>query len=426
MSPRLPYRGLAITGVVLILAGCLAGIIVPAGLGWDFANFYDAGHKALVGQVADLYDPTSRIAGEEPQGRMTFWGVPISSYFYAPLAWLPPRTALTVFKIQNTLAIFIALLILYSHTRQFVGHSPLARQAFAAAFVLLALVYQPFWTIYRVGGQTTPTVFLLLVLGLLCHTSSRFKLSAACFVLAVLIKPAFAPGLLLLGLVSGFRFFRATAVLLLVIAGISVLVMGWSIHEEFLVRMLEGSRRSTTWLYNSALTVWIENLRVLSDPDPTTYSRPPLLSALVFMIKVAVLALFVWLYASARARPWSSRARLHYHYLLAVLFPLLIAPVVWEHYLSLLFLPLAYFVAAHRHFSRSALWTVGLIFFFAIGQNLILVNWLDARFTYDSASELLIVGLFKSAPLLLTLVLLWRHRDELFESYAAPAWTTTG
>src|SRR5687767_13195777 len=88
----------------LIGAGCLVGIAVPAGLGWDFANFYDAGRRIAAGQVVDLYSPASPIAGQPPQGSTGFFGAPLSAVLYLPLAPFPARTALVLFKIQNALA----------------------------------------------------------------------------------------------------------------------------------------------------------------------------------------------------------------------------------------------------------------------------------------------------------------------------------
>jgi hypothetical protein len=420
LSARIPYRWVTALLVLLTLAGCLIGILVPAGIGWDFACFYDAGRKALAGQIADLYNPLARIGGQAPQGQMAFWGAPLSSYFYAPMGWFSPRVALTLFKLQSTLAIFAALVLLYVHTRKFV--EPAAQERFAAWLALLACVYQPFWTIYRVGGQTTPTVLLLLVAGLLCHTASRFFLSSLCVIVAALIKPTFASLLVALLLVSGPRFVRAAFAVLLVVGVVSVVTMGWPVHQEFLVRLRQGTSSSTVWVYNSALTVWIENLRLLSDPQPTAMSRPLALSAAIMAVRVTVLVLFVHLYRQARTQPWSAAARRHCQFLMAILFSLLIAPVVWEHYLALLFVPLIYVVASQRSFSPAARVLVVWIFVLALGQNLIFINWLSTRFTFDAPVELLAVGLFKSAPLVLTFILLWRHAGELFVSYTTPAW----
>jgi hypothetical protein len=419
----IPYRALTAIALMLILAGCLVGIIVPAGLGWDFACFYDAGRKAWVGQISDLYNTGVPIAGQPAQGQMAFWGMPLSSYFYAPLGALAPTTALVVFKVQNTIALFAALALLFWHTQRLLPDSVAAHERFAAMFAVLALVYQPFWTIYRVGGQTTPTVVLLLVLGLLSHGRSWFVASAACLIAALMIKPSFATILAPLMLVSGTRFCTTAAVLVLLMLGLSVTIMGWDLHLAFLQRLRDGATSSTAWMYNSSLYVTIENLRLLSDPSPTALTRPPVLNLALTLLRLAVTALFVRLYFVARRQPWSRAARLHCYFLLALLFSLLLAPVVWEHYLALLFIPLAYIIASERYFSRPAHWLVALVFVFALGQNLILVNWLSERLTHDSAAALVIVGLLKSAPLLLTVVLLWRHHDELFASYRAPAWS---
>lgn len=426
MSTR--WSRLAAAGLLLMALGCAVAVVVPAGIRWDFANFYDAGAKARAGQIGDLYDPAASIAGRAPQGAMKFWGAPISAYFYAPFAGFAPATALVLFKLVDVAAIFAALLLLYAHTRRFALHSWRDERAYAATFVWLALAFQPLWTIFRVGGQTTPWVLLLLVVALICHGSGRMAASAACFAAAVLVKPALAPGLALLALVSGLRFFAATFGITLAVSGLSVLVMGWPIHRQFLEMMLSGSGVSVAWMHNSALAVPLENLRFLGDPThPTSPTRPPLLDALVLAVKLLVLALFGWLLATMPdRRRWSAAARRHCRFVLAVLFALLVSPVVWEHYLSLLFIPLIYVVASYRHFGRPALWLVGSIFFFALGQNLVLVRWVETSLSPRGAVALLAVGLLKSAPLWLTMVLLWRHKDELWRSYGAGPWARAG
>src|SRR5262249_59253704 len=110
--------------------------------------------------------------------------------------------------IQNPLAYFAALLLLYVHPRRFAGDSPKAQSRFGALFAFLALIYQPFWTVYRVGGQTTPTIVFLLTVGLLTHTAGKRLWTVLCLMAIVLIKPAFLPILGILVLVSGVRFLR--------------------------------------------------------------------------------------------------------------------------------------------------------------------------------------------------------------------------
>jgi len=423
------YQWLTLVCLLLLLAGTVVGIIVPAGPGWDFANFYDTGRRAAAGQIGDLYNPDSLINGEKPQGGLGFYGAPISALLYAPLSYFSPPWAMIVFKIQNTLACLAALALLYRHNRKFAEAAPAEQWQYAALFAAVSLLYQPFWTVYRVGGQTTPTVFLLLTLGLLGHVQSRLWLSAACMVAIVLIKPAFIFALVLLVFISGWRFFKATAVLLSLSILASVLILGWEAHEEFLGAMRRGSQTGYAWFYNSSLYVVAENLKLLAEPVGEQSST---LKIFMLGVKALVLATFGYLSWMSRARKWPrtwplkwpDAARRHFDFLLAITFCLLISQTVWEHYLAALFPLLAYILAARRQFNAGALALVGAIILLAIGQNLILINFLRAHFSFDSRPELVLIGLFKSAPLLLTLIFLWRHYREMFKSYDASLWSS--
>src|SRR5262245_56408717 len=126
-------RSIAIVTVVLIVAGCAAGVLVPAGIGWDFANFYDAGRRMAAGQSADLYRADSFIAGEPPQAGMRFWGAPLSAAFYSPLSLFRPETALILFKLENVAVLGVALVLLYQYCRRFAGTDQDRQAAFAAA-----------------------------------------------------------------------------------------------------------------------------------------------------------------------------------------------------------------------------------------------------------------------------------------------------
>lgn len=414
------YRQLTWLFVGLIAAGCVVGIIVPAGLGWDFGNFYDAGHRVAAGQIDDLYDAESLIEGNSPQGTMKFWGTPISAVLYAPLSWLPPEEALVLFKIQNVLALAAGQIIAFLFYRRFVP--PSAQSRFGALFAFLCLIYQPFWTVFRVGGQTTPTVFLLLTSGLILHTLGRSWGSALCVVVATLIKPVLAPALIFLLCISGVAYLRKAAVLLAVVGTVSLMWMGWPVHMSFLTRILGEVQDIRPWAYNSSLYVVIGTLRTAVGAPATSGFSTLLFSGLTYGLKALVLGTTAYLAVKSRRQRWPDPARRHFDFLMALLFFLLWSSTLWEHYLAVLFLPLVYIVASSQHFPRRALALVAAIFALSVGQNLILIEFLRARFTLDSFAELVGIGLFKSGPLLLTLILLWRHHPDLFRSHAAPSW----
>ncbi len=412
------YRRLTILLLAIIAVATVVAIIVPAGIGWDFANFYDTGRRTAAWQIADLYNAGSLIDGQQPQGKLAFWGAPISALFYVPLSWFSPESALMVFKIQNALALFAALWMLYRHCRQFVESSNGAQWRFAALFAGLVLVYQPFWSIYRVGGQTTPTVFLLFTIALLSHTKKQFRASAACVALALLIKPGFVFVVLPLALIGGRKFLQELAFILTLIGLGSVMLLGWDVHVQFLQTMLQGMKNSYEWLYNSSLYVPAENLKLLAKPpvDARWLGIP------VVLLKLTMLALFGWLYWQSRKQDWPTAARRHFDFLMAVTFCLMISQTVWEHYLAVLFLLLAYLAAVHRQLSLSAQVLLATIFLMSLGQNIVLTNALGARFGFSSVPALLIVGLLKSSPLWLTLLILVRHRQEFFQTFFAPQW----
>jgi hypothetical protein len=398
--------------VALVLAaGIAAGIAVNAGTGWDFADFYDAGHKAATGQIRDLYNPDAAIEGRPAEAQLPFWGTPLSAYLLAPLAWMRPAVALVIFKIENTLALLLGLGLLYRYNRRFAESAPQYR----ALFMTAVLLFQPFWTIYRVGGQTTPTVFLAFVLAMICYTSGRFLPAAACLVLAVAIKPAFILMLVFLAAVAGLRFLACVVAAGVAAGGVSILLAGWPIHERFLERLSTGW--ISPWFFNSSLSVFIDNLRGIAGLQEPWYGPASLL-----VRSAAGLAVIVGLVQSRRL-VWEDNARRHFQFSMAILFGLFLMPIVWEHYLSMLFIPLSYLLVFIRKLSRPVQAIVGLIFAFCFTQNVVLIMWLRNHLPDTHALWLLMAtALFKSAPLLLFTILLWWQRKRVFATYEIKNW----
>lgn len=393
--------------------GWAVAVAVPAGLGWDFANFYDAGRRAAAGQIAELYQPDSPIRGQPPQGKLAFWSAPLSAWLYVPLAALEPETALITFKLQNVLAYAAAFFLLYLLHSPFAGPGVVGRWRFTALFAFLCLIYQPFWAVFRLGGQTTPTVLLLLVLALAAHMGGRVALSSLLVVIAVLIKPALITLLALLILLAGWRFLGWTALYGGIAAVLSLATAPWALHLAFMSKMLSGAGRTFPWPWNSSLAILV---------GPLPAGWPQVTASL--LLKAMVFVTFLHLIVRSRAHTWPPPARRHFHLLLAVLFFLLISATVWEHYLALLFLFLSYVVAQARAFPRPALFLVVAIFLLALGQNLIVVDALRHRFDFTSPIATAVVSLVKSGPLLLTLIFLWHHGRRWLDSYHMEPWQT--
>ena len=397
--------------VAVVIA--LAGIAVPAGTGWDFANFYDTGHRAAAGQINDIYDPSTPIDGVSPEGKMAFWSPPISAWFYAPLSLFPPGVALILFKLAATLALATGLVLLYRELR---SQNPDDTPAeFAVGFMVLVLLFQPFWTIYRVGGQTTPFAFLLLVIGLHAYLRERVWLTALCLLLTILIKPAFLFIPAFLALVSGRRFLSPLVLVFLSAGLLSILLLGWPIHREFLDVVRRGSEKPSPWPFNSSLYILAEMFRPVANSIPIPGRGAAVAGILRLVVKFAVLLVFAGLMLKNRRLSWPAQRRRLFDYLMAISFCLLISQVVWEHYLALLFIPLTFLLTGMGRLTRPARIHLAVVVGLCALQNLVFVQFFRERVPITSAAGLILVSLVKAGPLLAYLCFLWIRQKEVFQ-----------
>lgn len=139
-------------------------------------------------------------------------------------------------------------------------------------------------------------------------------------------------------------------------------------------------------------------------------------------ISLILAASFLWLVIQSRSSIADGRGRRHFLYLAALCFGLMLLPVTWDHYLAILFIPLAYIVACRREFSTGtlALALVAVIFTFPVVRNLVFVFWTQDRFDMDSWLVLVLLALSKSAPLLLMALFLQRYHRTWFKTYFNP------
>ena len=412
--------------LMLTAVGVFAGLLIPWGIGLDFANFYDAGHKALAGQFADLYDPFAQIEGQKPLSHMSFFSAPLTSYLYAPMAALPPRIALILFKMSGTLALVVALFLLYRHLLPLSGGSRRNHAVFFALFSTSVFLFQPFWTIYRIGGQTTPWVFLIFVLALIFYSRDEFIKTALLYGLAVLIKPAFAPGAILMFVMSGARFRIAALLFGVAVAAVSVFLLGWQIHLEFVKKILSEAKGFSDPSNNSSPFSFLEPWFIdeVGKRLPTNLADAARTTGNILRLATA-LALLAGLWAALRL-PLAVAARRHTAFNASLLLSLILSPVVWSHYLAMLF-PLLAICIAHRHLlPKSARFVVALSILFSFLQNRMIYRKIDAWIDFDNVVDLAVASFFMSLPILLVLMtmLIW-HR-AIGESLNSPLWKSIG
>ncbi|MFQ5621761.1 MAG: glycosyltransferase family 87 protein [Paracoccaceae bacterium] len=410
-------------GLVLLFCGA-AFFLLNRGMYWDFANYYDAGQKVLAGQFNDLYDPFAKIDGQPPLSNMSFLSAPLTSVLYAPLALLEPASALVAFKVQSAVCYLVGLSILYFHLRRFVSGAPSSMARFFACFWTAALVFQPFWTVYVVGGQVTPFVFMLFVVALVQITRDKMIAAGAIWILCVAIKPAFAPGLVFLFVVLDNRFrasvlaFGSAAVL------VSLGVFGVEPHLVLVARVLEESRNLNPAYFNSNMFAWLEPLWLSGEELNNLDFAPPGLKLVSTTLRLAVIAGLVLVYYRIRKSAPSPRAGRHVSVVFALVTPLVLTPIAWAHYLSVLFIPLMYVLADENSFSRSARVLVAIIVAVSLFQNLLLWQIYIHFFEVVTKGEYLAAGLVRSLPMLLTVALLFVWAPAFQRSYGSSAWRT--
>ncbi|NKW72178.1 DUF2029 domain-containing protein, partial [Rhodobacteraceae bacterium R_SAG10] len=254
---------------------------------------------------------------------------------FTPFARFEPKIALVLFKVQSTLFIWAGLLVLYFHLRKFVGSGRERQIVFFAIFAGAALLFQPFWTVYRVGGQTTPLIFLLLLLGLIYFTAGRFWIAAACYVLVVLIKPVFAPGLALLFLFSATRFRFASVLLSAIAAAGSILWLGQDVHMFFLEKLTEQGSKFMTPYFNSNMFAWVEIL-LLKNTDITAIATLPNgIMLLTLTLRIATIAGLVVILIRLLRSDAERSAKRHFAFVVSMVVPMILSPVVWAHYVAI-------------------------------------------------------------------------------------------
>jgi hypothetical protein len=256
---------------------------------------------------------------------------------------------------------------------------------------------------------------------------AKFGLSSTLVIAAILIKPAMATVLVFLMLVSGPAFFFRALVSGALIGLLSVAALGWPIHASFIDLMRASGQVTYEWYYNSSLFILLENGRQALGEAGQSEGVARAVNVATAAIQAGALLGLLALAVAGRQRLTLRPARRHFEFLLAICLFLLASRTLWEHYLELLFIPLIFVVSRRDRFSPGAIRIVGAIFLLCVFQNYILISFLRNAVAFDSAPALVAIALFKSGPLILTAIFLWRHWRELIDAHAEwPAVVLTG
>jgi alpha-1,2-mannosyltransferase len=305
---RLARTALPIVAV-LVFAGGVALTLAFAGdtLGYDFRAYHQAIVRLLNGQP--LYDMSYTQTG----GFGLFYYPPTFAPLLVPFGFIGESPAIWIWIALSIVAFLVGVAIL-----------PVSR-AVRWWIVVLAGLSFPF--VYGVKlGQVGPVLFLLMAIGWRWIDSPiRLGASAA---LGAAIK--LQPGLVLVWALLTRRFPAVVAgvVVLAVLAVLATLLAGTGAWSDFLTLVRTVSDPITT----------PQNLT----PGAAVYQLGvPEGTASVVQIASTVLVLVLVIAAIRWATDEAS-------YLATVVATQLVSPILWNHYATLLLLPVAYLLAAGR------------------------------------------------------------------------------
>ncbi len=221
---------------ILLITFLVIRGLIPAfsAIDTDFPNYYTAGKIVLGGEDVDkMYDDAwfqGRIndQGIHQQGKFSPFP-PATALLCVPLALLPPLSAIRVLTMINLLALVISSLAL----------SRVAQIPFNTSRIITLLSGVGLANCFRFG-QLYVLLSCCMILGFYLRSIGRPI--AAGVLWGIWIPVKYFPVVLLLYCIARKEWhvviaaFAATAV----VAGVSLLVLGWEIHRQFLTIVLGG------------------------------------------------------------------------------------------------------------------------------------------------------------------------------------------
>jgi glycosyl transferase family 87 len=405
--------GKPLLAIVLSLLVLRAGFAVasPAGFKWDFINFYNTGARVFHGESENIYKPKTQVAGHQPHGypdtRMHYVGLPISTVVLAPFGALEPRPALVAFKAACALSFAVGIFVLIHGVAGRTAprwRSPLGA-AILASFVLLFAA--PLWFVFDAGGQATAFAFLLLALFAHTYIRGRDWMAALCLSFAILLKPVLVPAGLVFLAAREWRFIFTLGAAFVASGLASILIFGWALHVEWFntIRMVGSTRVADLWPNNAAVLGIASNFAVylgIAKLTNTNFvSIPPMLMLVQTAFRVMVVVLMVVLAYRTSRRKLDQASRREDIVLIATTIPLLIPALLWPHYLSFLFVPIAVVLARWDSLPPMVKAFTVLFGIAMIRGDRRLNLFLDRLITINTITEILVIGLFAAGPMLI-------------------------
>ncbi len=253
---------------------------------------------------------------------------PFYGMLFVPFVFQDGMQILLYHRILNTILLAVTVLVWFR-----MWNIRLLTTMGAGIFILIN--FRAF-TDTMAFGQIDLALLLILTLALWALRSERDGVAGALVALGTLFK---IYPVLLLGFFVAKRQWRALAgfvVGMLVFNGISIAVMGWDMHREYLFEVLPNIGGTTSWVENQTIGGFLSRMVATPTEASVLVNRSIALLANALSLIVILAACVV---ALRPAKHDTTTFALQYSVFLLVM--VLAIPAAWMHYETLLFVPFA-------------------------------------------------------------------------------------
>jgi len=312
----------------------------------DFAPIYVAAHLVEDGKHISIYDHHPYLFNIVPPGifketskKIGFKGIltpyvhlPLFSFLYRPLLFIPFRTITKLLLIINVLVMVFSLYLIL----KLVDRGSNIR-LFSIAILVMAFFYPMRYSLRL--GQTTPIVFLGIIS--ICYLAKTGHLKTSGFILGGLISLKITPVFFLCYFLIRKKWSLAISsiVTLIVIAICSVLLMGWESNTIFFNNIIRLNGLSLASWNNQSLDGFL--LRWATGALHLYDWHLLELSFKMKVLKYFVLScmLLLWLIILFRPTNPNEENRDLLDFSLTLILLVVFSPISWSHYLLFLVFP---------------------------------------------------------------------------------------
>jgi hypothetical protein len=385
----------------------------PRTLVYDFFQEWASARNRFEGLpvYADQNETVELYLGYRAPHMLRYNGHPPTSVLLVvPLAGLAYSDAFLAWALVSLAALGLSVVLI-------VRQLPLGLTAWSVLPLLaLLLLCNPFRQ-HLNQGQLNLVILLLLTAAWAAERSGRPVTAGALVGTATAVK--LFPGFVFLYFVARRqgRALVAGAATVLVLTGLTVLVLGPDAYRDYITVALPNLEQYRVWWPNLSLAgFWHKLFNSAGSKVVPLWQNPALAWTATLLSALAVTGLTAWAAWRSRSRPECDLA-----FALVVEAMLLVSPITWDHYFTILFLPLFVVWHALTALGRprlpfwillAALWLSPLVYWQRAIPGVTIRNWHDQVATPAQALTALAAQTYALLLLFAFTLLVWHVQSR--------------